>query len=124
MATITKKGLMDRITDDLNRTRPRSQIKGIQVKWVVQRFLDMIVEELAKGNRLEFREFGVFESRHCPAHSAQNPKTLEKVTVPSKRKVKFKVGRLMKEKIAGDTTPSNFDSFIPPSNLSDQSGLP
>ena len=102
MATITKKGLMDRITDDLNHARPRSPIKGVNVKRVVQKFLDMIVEELAKGNRLEFREFGVFESRHCPARLAQNPKTLEKVTVPSRRKIKFKVGRLMKEKIASN----------------------
>lgn len=100
MATITKKELVDRIADDLNHNRPRSQIKRVQVKRVVQRFLDMIVDELAKGNRLEFREFGVFESKLRAARLAQNPKTLERVSVPSKRSVKFKVGRLMKEKMA------------------------
>ncbi len=100
MATKTKKELVDRIADDLNRNRPRSQIKRVQVKRVVQRFLDMITEELAKGNRLEFREFGVFESKLRAARLAQNPKTLERVSVPPKRSVKFKVGRLMKEKMA------------------------
>jgi hypothetical protein len=30
---------------------------------------------------------------------AQNPKTLERVPVPAKRTVKFKIGRLMKEAI-------------------------
>lgn len=30
---------------------------------------------------------------------AQNPKTLERVHVPAKRTVKFKVGRLMREEI-------------------------
>jgi integration host factor subunit beta len=97
--TKTKKELVDRIADDLNRNRPRSQIKRVQVKRVVQRFLDMIIEELAQGNRLEFREFGVFESKLRAARLAQNPKTLERVSVPPKRSVKFKVGRLMKEKM-------------------------
>ncbi len=100
MNTITKKELVDRIADELNRNRPRSQIKRVQVKRVVQKFLDMIIEELAKGNRLEFREFGVFESKLRAARLAQNPKTLERVSVPSKRSVKFKVGRMMKEKMA------------------------
>ncbi len=99
MATITKKELVDRIADDLNRNRTRYQIKRVQVKRVVQRFLDMIIEELARGNRLEFREFGVFESKLRAARMAQNPKTLERVSVPPKRSVKFKVGRMMKAKM-------------------------
>ncbi len=100
MATITKKELVDRIADELNHDRPRSPIKRVQVKRVVQKFLDMITDELAKGNRLEFREFGVFESKQRAARLAQNPKTLERVKVPSKRSVKFKIGRMMKEKMA------------------------
>ena len=99
MGTVTKKELIDRITDELNRARPRAQIKGVQVKRVVQKFLDQIIEELAKGNRLEFRDFGVFESKVRASRVAQNPKTLERVNVPSKRSVKFKVGRLMKERL-------------------------
>ncbi|MBN2843968.1 MAG: HU family DNA-binding protein, partial [Sedimentisphaerales bacterium] len=49
--------------------------------------------------RLEFRDFGVFETKHRAARVAQNPKTLERVQVPPKRTVKFKVGRLMKQKL-------------------------
>ncbi len=99
MATVTKKDLIDRIADELNESRPKSQVKGVQVKRVVQKFLDLIIEELADGNRLEFRDFGVFESKVRASRVAQNPKTLERVHVPSKRSVKFKVGRLMKEKL-------------------------
>jgi len=109
MNTITKKELVDRIADELNRNRPRSQIKRVQVKRVVQKFLDMIIEELAKGNRLEFREFGVFESKLRAARLAQNPKTLERVNVPAKRSVKFKVGRLMKEKMIKYSQQTNPD---------------
>jgi nucleoid DNA-binding protein len=93
MATITKKELIDRIADMTSQRR-------VQVKKVVQQFLDLVVEELGKGNRLEFRDFGVFETKLRKARKAQNPKTLEPVAVPEKRTVKFKVGRLMKQRLA------------------------
>src|SRR5437762_10559384 len=94
MATITKKELIDRISDS-------TSTKRVQVKRVVQQFLDEIVNELGRANRLEFRDFGVFETKIRKARKAQNPKTLEPVEVPEKRTVKFKVGRLMKQKLAG-----------------------
>ena len=53
------------------------------------RILDEIVNELGKGNRLECRDFGVFETKIRKARKAQNPKTLEPVAVPEKRTVKF-----------------------------------
>jgi integration host factor subunit beta len=92
MATVTKKELIDRIA-------VRTGLKRVHVKRVVQQFLDSVVNELGKGNRLEFRDFGVFETRVRKARKAQNPKTLEPVTVPEKRTVKFKVGRLMKQRL-------------------------
>jgi integration host factor subunit beta len=101
MSTITKKELIDRIAETTNHRR-------VQVKRVVQQFLDEIVNELGKGNRLEFRDFGVFESKLRKARKAQNPKTLEPVAVPEKRTVKFKVGRLMKQRL-GDLTGAAVD---------------
>jgi len=89
MAT-TKKDLIDRIVETTGTKRTL-------VKTVVQDFFDEIISELAKGNRVEFREFGVFETKTRPARTAQNPRTLEKVEVPAKRKVAFKPGRLMRE---------------------------
>ena len=101
MATITKKELIDRIADSTNNRR-------VQVKRIVQKFLDEIVLELGKGNRLEFRDFGVFESKLRKARKAQNPKTLQPVAVPEKRTVKFKVGRLMKQQLS-DLTGVHID---------------
>jgi integration host factor subunit beta len=93
MATVTKKELIDRIAE-------LTQAKRVVVKRVVQALLDEIINELGKSNRLEFRDFGVFETRTRAARAAQNPKTLERVEVPAKRTVKFKMGRLMKETLA------------------------
>jgi integration host factor subunit beta len=61
--------------------------------------MDEVIEELAQGNRLEFRDFGVFEPKQRAARRAQNPKTLERVQVPAKRTVKFKLGRVMKQRV-------------------------
>ena len=90
MSTITKKELIDRIAEN-------TDTKRAVVKPVVQSFLDEIIDELAKGDRLEFRDFGVFETVTRASRVAQNPKTLERIHVPAKRVVKFKAGRLMKK---------------------------
>jgi integration host factor subunit beta len=95
--TITKKNLADRIAE-------KTGVKRVVVRRILQQLLDEIVEELGKGNRLEFRDFGVFELRERAARTAQNPKTMEKVQVPGKRTVKFKVGRLMKASLLDGNT--------------------
>ncbi|MEL7237829.1 MAG: HU family DNA-binding protein, partial [Planctomycetota bacterium] len=99
MSTITKKELIDRIADATDQRR-------VLIKQVVQMFLDEVIDELAQGNRLEFRDFGVFETKMRKARRAQNPRKREAVWVPERRTVKFKVGRLMKEKIEKDAEPT------------------
>ena len=99
MSTVTKKELIDRIAE-------RTQAKRVSVKHIIQTFLDEIAAELCKNNRLEFRDFGVFETRTRAARIAQNPKTLERVEVAAKRTVKFKMGRLMKENLSSTTAES------------------
>jgi len=100
MATITKKELIDRIAE-------RTQAKRVLVKHIVQTFLDEVTKELCQNNnRLEFRDFGVFETRTRAARIAQNPKTLQRVEVPAKRTVKFKMGRVMRENLCVPTAES------------------
>jgi integration host factor subunit beta len=114
MKTITKKDLVNYITDQMSALEEREtglsddgrnhrpRVTKVLVKDVIQCFLDKITDELAKGNRLEFREFGVFEVKERAARRAQNPRTLEKVDVPAKKVVKFKVGRKMRELVEND----------------------
>ncbi len=92
MRNVTKKEMVEQIAGKL-------KLKALVVKDVVQCFMDQVIDELAHGNRLEFRDFGVFEVRQRAARRAQNPKTLERVQVPAKRKVKFKAGRVMKQRV-------------------------
>ena len=93
--TVTKRELVQRIADRSGQTK-------VLVRDIVQQFFDEVATELVRGNRLEFRKFGVFEVRQRPGRLAQNPKTMKRVPVPSKRVVKFKGGRLMRERVSCD----------------------
>ncbi len=92
MATVTKREMIDKVAE-------RTKRKRADVQEILHEFLDQIINELRRNNRLEFRDFGVFEVKERASRVAQNPKTLEKVMVPAKRAVKFKVGRLMREMV-------------------------
>ena len=64
---------------------------------VLQKTLDHIVESLAKGESVEFRNFGVFEVRIRKSRIGRNPnQPTHVVTIPTRKVVKFKMGRIMK----------------------------
>ena len=70
MAT-TKKNLIDRIAES---TGTRQSL----VKRVVQQFFGEVIHEMTQGNRIEFRDFGVFATKTTPARVSRNPRTLKR----------------------------------------------
>jgi len=69
---------------------------------VIQKSLDYIVDALDKGDTVEFRNFGVFEVRERKQRIGRNPNKPENVvTIPARKVVKFKPGKIMREKITG-----------------------
>lgn len=67
---------------------------------VLQKTLDYIIESLAKGENVEFRNFGVFEARIRKSRIGRNPnKPSHIVTIPTRKVVKFKMGRIMKARV-------------------------
>ncbi|MCI5052164.1 MAG: HU family DNA-binding protein [Simkaniaceae bacterium] len=99
MATVTKKKLIQAI----------SQKKGLhpnEVRGVIQEFLDMMTESLAEGDRLEFRDFGVFEIVERKQKVGRNPKNAHiPIIIPARPAVKFTAGKKMKRMIE-DQAPS------------------
>ncbi len=93
MSTRTKKDLVQEISQD----------KGVHpndVKNVLQAFLDHITDSLAKGNRLEFRDFGVFEVVVRKQKIGRNPKNAQvPIIIPARAAVKFTPGKKMRELI-------------------------
>jgi nucleoid DNA-binding protein len=69
---------------------------------IIQKTLDYIVEGLKNGENIEFRNFGVFEVRTRKKRIGRNPnKPEDVVTIPERRVVKFKPGKIMKQVITG-----------------------
>ena len=89
---LTKKDLVLAVAKDTGITQ-------VDVKRVVQRTLDHLVESLKEGKTVELRNFGVFKVRQRAPRRGRNPKTGQEVPVPPKRVVVFKPGLLMRQDI-------------------------
>lgn len=71
-----------------------------EVAFVVQNTLDAISEELAAGRSIELRNFGVFEIRVTKERVGRNPaKPQNEVIIPERAVVKFRSGRVLREKV-------------------------
>ena len=92
---MTKRDLVVRIADETGLIQQ-------DVFAVIQKTLDYIVESLNKGENVEFRNFGVFEVRERKQRIGRNPNRPEQVvTIPARKVVKFKPGKIMKKVITG-----------------------
>jgi integration host factor subunit beta len=80
----------------------KTGIEQQKVKQIVQMTLDGIIDILAIEQRIELRNFGVFEVRTRKARKARNPRTGEEVMVPSKKVVTFKAGKIMEERVEAE----------------------
>jgi len=89
---MTKKDIVLRITD-------LTGIKQVDVKTIVQRTFDVIIESLIRNEKVELRNFGVFKIKERKARFGRNPRTGESVPVPPRKVVVFKPGLEMKQKI-------------------------
>jgi len=91
--TLTKRDLVIRISDETN-------LGPKQILDVVQKTLDYITESLAKGDRVELRDFGIFEAIVRKARVGRNPHKPEiDVPIPARPMVKFKSGKEMRVRV-------------------------
>lgn len=93
MTTITKKKLIQVISQDRG-------VHPNDVRNVIQAFLDAMTDTLSKGDRLEFRDFGVFEIVERKQKIGRNPKNAAvPIIIPARRAVKFTPGKKMRKLI-------------------------
>ena len=92
--TMTKRELAVRIAEETGLTQ-------VSVKEVIQKALDYIIESLLKSEKVEFRNFGVFESVFRKPRIGRNPQKPENtVQIPGRHVVRFKPGKEMKAQLA------------------------
>lgn len=93
MSNLTKRDMVVKIAEEVGITQQ-------QAFGVIQRTLDHITENLATGNNVELRNFGVFEVRLTKARVGRNPNKPETdVVIPARATVKFKPGKIMRQRV-------------------------
>ena len=113
--TLTKRDLVIRISEETGLIQQ-------QVLTVVQKTLDYIAEALAKGDKVELRNFGVFEVKVRKARIGRNPNApATDVPIPERSVVKFKPGKEMRgevikipPRVAPKAPPSQTNQPNPP----------
>jgi len=89
---MTKKDIILKVSDETN-------LKQIDVKRVVQKTFDCIIEALTRGEKIELRNFGVFKLKQRKSRIGRNPRTGQVVPVPPRKVVVFKPGLEIKQKV-------------------------
>lgn len=89
---MTKKEIVKTISEEIGMTQ-------LKTKEIVQKTFNAIVETLVEEQRIELRNFGVFEVKKRAARKARNPRTGQRVDVPQKFVITFKPGKEMEEKV-------------------------
>ena len=99
--TLTKRDLVVRISNETGLVQQ-------QVLDVVQKTLDYIADALAKGDKVELRNFGVFEVKVRKARVGRNPNAPETdVPIPQRAVVKFKAGKEMRADVLKLSPPKD-----------------
>ncbi len=87
---MTKAELVERVANQINLTKKQTEV-------VVNTVFSSITESLAEGKKVELRGFGSFRIRQRNARVGRNPKSGQKVEVPSKKVPFFKAGKELRE---------------------------
>ncbi len=92
MANITKKDIVDEIAE-------RTGLKQVDVKVIVEQFLDEIVAAVSEGGNIEIRGFGRFKVKPRAGRVARNPRTGETVEIAEGIKPVFEPSKELKSMI-------------------------
>ena len=110
---MTKADLVEQVVKVSNVSKRDAEI-------VVNPLFHAIIDALQQDDKIELRGFGSFRVRRRRSRQGRNPKTGDRVEVPSKRIPYFKPGKELKDVINGDedrrvSSPPAAGSLVEPS---------
>ena len=90
---VVKSNLLKQIADQYPNYLKKDLNKFLEI------LLKEIMNSLKKGERVEFRDWGIFYTNIQKERISRNPKTGEKVKTPKKKTIHFKMSKKMFNKI-------------------------
>jgi DNA-binding protein HU-beta/integration host factor subunit alpha len=106
-STVTKQDIVTAVSE-------RTGLPQQRVMDVVQATFDCMSDLLAKGNRIEIRNFGVFDVKVKRARMGRILATMQPIEIPSRAVVRFKPGKEMREIVANKATAVLSAKLPPP----------
>ena len=91
---MNRKELVDAIARETGLPRKNAEL-------AVRTFVDIVSEELRKGERVQLSGFGSFEVSERAAHAGINPQTGDPMEINSSRTPNFKAGKALKDLVSG-----------------------
>ena len=92
---MTKAELVEEVARNTQLTKKHADV-------IVSTVFESIVDSLKDGEKIELRGFGSFRIRERGSRVGRNPKTGDRVSVPSKKIPYFKPGKQLKELLNHD----------------------
>ncbi|MGI6642957.1 MAG: HU family DNA-binding protein [Bacillota bacterium] len=89
-------------TELVGKVAERAGLTKKDTEKVVNSFIDVVQDTLAKGDTVAILGFGTFLARERPAREGRNPRTGETIQIPASRVPVFRPGRGLRDSIAGD----------------------
>ena len=93
---MTKTELIKKVSKRFLLTQP-------EVKEIIKYFLDQIISELQKGDRVYLRGFGYFDTKIRKAKRVRHPKTKKILTIPEHKDIDFKPSKKLLTKLNNTT---------------------
>ena len=87
-------------TELIDIVAKKSGMTKVETEFLLTTTLEIIVETVAKGERVTLVGFGSFEARERKARYGRNPQSGEKLYIPSARIPTFSVGNFFKNKVS------------------------
>ena len=75
----------------------KSQLSKKDAESALKAFIDVVSEEMQKGEKIQLVGFGTFEVSERAAREGRNPQTGETMTIVASKSPKFKAGKALKD---------------------------
>ena len=77
----------------------RTKLTKKDADQALKAFIDVVGDELSKGEKIQLAGFGTFEVTERAARDGINPRTKETIHIPASKAPKFKAMKSLKEKV-------------------------
>lgn len=86
-------------TDLINTITERSDLSKVEIESIVDEFLQLIEDEVLKGEEVKLSNFGVFYKKARLARKGTNPSDGSPIIIPANNTVGFRPSKILKEKL-------------------------